>query len=45
MSSTEHRGLQSALHLVPGSAGARAVAAPPRAGAEGGAPCAAGERA
>ncbi|WP_438008958.1 hypothetical protein WME89_09795 [Sorangium sp. So ce321] len=43
--STEHRGLQGALHLVPVSAGARAAAALPRAGAEGSAPCAAGERA
>ncbi|MGK3990991.1 hypothetical protein WME99_48540 [Sorangium sp. So ce136] len=43
--STEHRGLQSALHLVSVSASARAAAAPPRARAEGSVPCAAGERA
>ncbi|XXY46771.1 hypothetical protein WME91_42890 [Sorangium sp. So ce269] len=43
--STEHRGLQSALRLVPVPAGARAAAALPRARAEGSAPCAAEERA
>ncbi|WP_437929456.1 hypothetical protein WMF37_09350 [Sorangium sp. So ce291] len=43
--STEHRGLQSPLHLVPVAAGARAAADLPRARAEGSAPCAAGETA
>ncbi|WP_437757777.1 hypothetical protein [Sorangium sp. So ce1389] len=43
--STEHRGLQSALHLVPISACAGAAAALPRARAEGSAACAARERA
>ncbi|XYI00275.1 hypothetical protein ACMHYB_11200 [Sorangium sp. So ce1128] len=44
--STEHRGLRSALHLVPIlSARAGAAAALPLARGEGSAPCAAEERA